>query len=493
MDFNAQHLINGKWHVGKGLSFSNVNPSNEKVLGTVSNATDEDISLAVDSARKAFKFWTKWSRLKRADLFFKLAVLIERDQRQIAETISLETGKSLNEANAEVVEAIHMIQWTAGSGRVATGDWMASEIAAKDAYVIRKPKGVVLVISPWNFPCAIGSAWTTGPALLEGNCVIHKPSELTPITAQCVAKLYCEAGFPDGVYNLVHGDGRTVGSSLVKHKDVDCILFTGSAEVGQIIREECAKSYHKNCSTETGSKSATILFNDGNFDLALEVMTASAFKLSGQRCVSSGRLLIQRDVFDKFKDDFVDYVKNKVTIGDPFEGDFYCGPLISSQQRIRVEGYNFASINCQHAKVLLQGKRLDRNGYYLTPHIYVHEWMPSAPYLSQEVFGPHVALIPFDDVDDAVRIYNDTEYALAVGVITDDFRKQRQMRDECKAGMIYINGGSIAAESHLPFGAPTSKSGNGCKSAAGTYRTVTDEIAVTVNYDTKFQFAQGMK
>jgi aldehyde dehydrogenase (NAD+) len=418
--------------------------------------------------------------------------LIERDQAELAGTISYETGKSLNEARAEVIETLHMIQWTAGSGRTPVGDWMASEIAGKDAYVMRKPKGIVLVISPWNFPCAIGGAWTTGPALIEGNCVIHKPSELTPATAQFMAQLYCEAGFPDGVYNLVHGDGKEVGYPLIVNPEVDCILFTGSAEVGQIVRKECANSFHKSCSTETGSKSATILFEDGNQDLALEVMTASAFKLTGQRCVSSGRLLVQRSIFDKFAERFVSYVKEKVTIGDPFKGDFYCGPMISERQRKRVIDFNDMTVNSVNAKVLMGGAVAKGLGYFLSPHIYTSEWNRYAPYLSQEVFGPHVALIPFNDTDDAISIYNDTEYGLAVGVITDDFRRQRQMRDECRAGMIYINGGSVCAESHLPFGG-VKKSGNGCKSAAGTYKAVTDEVAVTVNFEKGMTWAQGLK
>lgn len=488
----GKHFINGKFIDDKGdCIIVKDNPANGKILGQAPCATLLQVRQSVEVAHKAFSSWKKISRVKRSDLFFNLAKLVERDVWSLANIVSLETGKSLNEAKAEVVEGLHMCQWVAAQGRQPCGDWMASEIAAKDAYVMRKPRGVVAVISPWNFPLAIGSFWTTGPALLEGNTVVHKPSELTPFTAQAVAMLYQEAGFPDGVYNIVHGDGLT-GSNLVSESLVKTILFTGSAEVGQEIRRKCANSFDRNCSAETGSKSATILFEDGNQDLALEVMIASAFKLSGQRCVSSGRLLIQKSIYDGFCDRFVEEVKKTVTVGDPFDTPApYCGPLISEKQRESVKKFN----DMVHPSlVLMEGKKLDREGFYLTPHVYKANWVQvhQQPYLTQEVFGPHVALIPFNDVEDAIRIYNDTEYGLALGVVTDDFRKMRQMREECNAGMIYFNGGSVAAESHLPFGG-VGKSGNGYKSAAGTYRAVTDELAVTVNYDRNIQWAQGMK
>lgn len=499
-DWQGYHFINGKFVPGNNKEKAyNISPFDEKHLGFFNYATAQEQADALSAAVNVFPSWKKMSRVKRADLFFNLAKLVEREQANLAEIISLETGKSLNEANAEVVEALHMCQWVAAQGREPCGNWMASEIATKDAYVIRKPKGVVLVISPWNFPLAIGSFWTTGPALVEGNVVIHKPSELTPFTAQFAAQLYQEAGFPDGVYNLVHGDG-SVGASLVSMPYINSILFTGSAHVGQLIRKSCADRFDRNCSTETGSKSATILFEDGNQDLALEVMVASAFKLTGQRCVSTSRILVQESIYEDFCERFVTRVKEQVTMGNPFDNPApYCGPLISEAQRKRVEHYNsLADDKIDGIRVMMKGERIDCPGYYMTPHVYKALWegewerATRRKVLTEEVFGPHVALIPFRDVYDAVNIYNDTEYGLAVGVITNDFRKMRIMRDECSAGMIYLNGGSIAAESHMPFGG-IGKSGNSYKSASGTYRAVTDEVAVTVNHEMGITWAQGMK
>jgi len=210
--YQGVNIIGEKHTFDSERSFKTINPSNQEEIGIFPESSVEEVDQAVKVARKAFKSWSKLSRVKRSDYFFKLCGLVEKSQEILAKTISIETGKSLNEANAEVVETLHMLQLVAGSGRVSCGEWMASEIAEKDAYVMRKPKGVVAVISPWNFSCAIGSAWTTGPALLEGNCVVHKPSELTPRIAVMMATLYQQAGFPAGVYNLIHGHGLNVGS-----------------------------------------------------------------------------------------------------------------------------------------------------------------------------------------------------------------------------------------------------------------------------------------
>lgn len=493
--FPGMNLVDGKLvPIIKGPTFKTINPVTEEMNGEFPLSEFSEVYNATLVAEKAFAFWRKTSRIFRADLFFNLCKLVDRDKEKIANIVSTETGKNYNEAMAETIEALHMCQYVAAQGREPCGTWMASEIAAKDAYVMRKPKGVVAVISPWNFPLAIGSFWTTGPALVEGNTVVHKPSELTPYTAQFVAELYREAGFPNGVYNVVHGNGET-GAMLVRSNRVKCILFTGSAEVGQKIRLECANRFDRNCSTETGSKSATILFEDGNIPLAMEVMLASAFKLSGQRCVSSGRLLIQRSIFNDFLELFVPKVA-ELTTGGPFEKPTpYYGPLISEAQLLRVQSFNNLVTKGRGTKVLLEGKRLDRKGYFLTPHVYTANWWgpeENRAFLAEEVFGPHVALIPFNDISDAISIYNDTDYGLALGVITNDFRKMRIMRDECNAGMIYQNGGSIGAESHFPFGG-VNKSGNGCKSAAGTYRAVTDEVAVNINFAAEMQWAQGMK
>ena len=484
----GHNYVDGKFVESQSEStFDKLDPCTEQELATFKNTTKEEIDAAYECARKAFYEWRSVSRVQRAEYMYNIAKLIEERREKLAGVISLETGKNYNESIAEVNEALHMAQYAFGCGRMPQGEAIASEIPEKDAYMLRKPKGVVAIISPWNFPLAIGAFWCAAPALVEGNTVILKPSEDAPYTSQMAVELYHDAGVPPGVINLIHGDG-TVGDYLAR-KDVDHICFTGSAEVGQHIRRVCADSWHKTCSCEMGSKSAVIVFEDANFELAVSSAVASAFKLSGQRCVSSGRIIVHRDIYDAFADEFARYAK-QVIPGDPTNPDSYMGPLINQQQINKVMGYNHMVLEDPKAKVLVK-PRYSSPGYFVSPLVYKTEWR-NVSYLKNEVFGPHVAIIPFDDISDAVRIYNDTDYGLAVGVVTEDFKKARICRDQCDYGMCYWNGGSIAAESHMAFGG-VKKSGNGFPSAARTFRAVTHEVSWTVNHDDTLSFPQGMK
>jgi aldehyde dehydrogenase (NAD+) len=478
--------------------FSSYCPYTEEPIGIFPMSQPMDVCEAVDAAKKAFLKWRSLSRVVRAEYFDRLCQVLKARSQGIAHMISQETGKPLNESVAEVNEALHMAQYTFGMGRMPCGEVIASEIAAKDSYVFRKPKGVIGVIAPWNFPFAIGGFWCAAPALLEGNTVVFKPSEDTPIVGQIIAELYNEAGFPPGVFNLIHGDG-VVGSLLVRHHDVVHICFTGSAQVGRDIRKACANSWDKSCSCEMGSKSAVIVFADADMDLALAACVASAYKLSGQRCVSAGRLIVEHQCIMEFMAKFVE-MSQKIKIGDPFEENVFMGPIINASQRHRIEGFNEKTkCHSEDIQILLEGKRLDRKGYFLTPHIYTGKWRPKnyyqgserATFFREEVFGPHVAIIPFDDLDEAIDIYNDTEYGLSLGVCTNDFKKARECRDRCDFGLGYWNGGSIAAESHLPFGG-VKKSGNGWPSAAGTFQAVIHEVTWTVNHG-PLAFPQGLR
>ena len=287
---------------------------------------------------------------------------------------------------------------------------------------------------------------------------------------------------------MVHGDGE-VGDKLI-HEDVDHVCFTGSADVGMHVRKVCAESWHKTCSCEMGSKSAVIVHEDANYDMAMAACLASAYKLSGQRCVSAGRLIVHRSLYNKFADEFANRSGDLVT-GDPFDDNTFYGSLINEPQLKKGEGFNKMVEEDPEADVLLMGKRLDGDGLFLTPTVYQTEWR-DVPYLKQEVFGPHVSIIPYDTVDDAIRIYNDTEYGLSLGVVTENFKIARRIRNECDFGLGYWNGGSIAAESHLGFGG-VKKSGNGQPSAARTFRAVTHEVAWTVNHGDSLNFPQGMK
>ncbi|MCS6850175.1 MAG: aldehyde dehydrogenase family protein [Gemmataceae bacterium] len=487
----GRHRIEGRWLAGAGATFESRNPAHwSEVIGVFPRGTAAEVERAVATARAAFPEWRRTSRIRRAELFDQLAQLVKRDTDALAQLMARECGKVITECRAEVIEGLHMIQYVFGTGRMPMGEVLASEIAEKDAYVRRKPWGVAAVITPWNFPFAV-PLWMLGPSLLEGNTAIFKPSEDTPAIGQRLVELFDEAGFPPGVVSLVHGDGET-GEALVRHPGVNIVLFTGSYDVGRRIQQLSAEHHDRITACEMGSKSAVIVCADARLDLAVTCAVVSAFKTSGQRCVSAGRILVAEAIFDAFVQRFVAQVK-RLRVGEPLDAANFTGPVISPQAVEKIESYN-ALARTEGADVLLSGGRLGgdlADGCYLAPFVYRIEHRPGIRCIREEVFGPHVALIPFRTEDDAIRIYNDTDYGLSLAIITENYRSMRRFREECDFGMGYVNLPCIGAEVHLPFGG-VKKSGNGHPSAAGLIETVTHKVAWTINYGTEVRMAQGL-
>jgi aldehyde dehydrogenase (NAD+) len=488
----GRHLVGGNWQAPAGDTFESHAPSHwDEVIGIYPRGTARQAEQAVAAARAAFPGWRRTSRIRRAELFDNLAQLVKRDTDRLAELMARECGKVVTECRAEVIEGLHMIQYVFGTGRMPVGEVLASEIAEKDAFMRRKPWGVVAVITPWNFPFAV-PLWMLGPSLLEGNTVVFKPSEDTPAIGQRLIELFVEAGFPPGVVNLLHGEAEA-GEALVRNPDVNVVLFTGSYEVGTRIRQLSAEHFDRIVACEMGSKSAVIVCPDARLDLAVTCGILSAFKTSGQRCVSGSRILVAEKLFDRFAEQFVATAR-RLRFGDPLDSSNFTGPLINPAAVEKVERYNELA-RYEGAKVLLEGGRLTdpdhEGGCYLGPFIYQTDARPGFRCVREEVFGPHVALIPFRTNEDAVRIYNDTDFGLSLAVITEDYRAMRLFRDECAYGMGYVNLPCIGAEVHLPFGG-VKKSGNGHPSAAGLIETVTHKTAWTVNYGTEVKMAQGL-
>jgi aldehyde dehydrogenase (NAD+) len=487
---SGRHLIAGRWREGN-RQFPSSSPANvDEVVGLFPNATPDEATEAVAAARSAYPTWRRTSRIHRAECFDRLARIIQRETDNLATLMAREAGKTLTECRAEVIEGLHMVQYVFGTGRMPTGTVVASEIPEKDAYVLRKPWGVVAVITPWNFPFAV-PLWMLGPSLLEGNTAVFKPSEDTPAMGQRLAEMFVEAGFPSGTINLVHGDG-SVGEALVRNPGVNVVLFTGSYEVGKRIQQLSAEHFDRIVAAEMGSKSAVIICDDARLELAVSAGIISAFKTSGQRCVSAGRILVAEKIFDEYARRFVATAK-RLRIGNPLEAASFTGPVIHEGSVEKVLRYNQLA-KSEGGDVLLEGGRLDgelRKGCFLSPFVYRMDYRPDRRAIREEVFGPHVALIPFKTLDDAIRIYNDTDYGLSLAVITEDYRKMRLIRDECEFGMGYVNLPCIGAEVHLPFGG-VKKSGNGHPSAAGLVEAVTHKIAWTVNHGTEIKMAQGL-
>lgn len=489
----AKNLINGEW-VGTSQTFESLNPADSKqTIGTAPLSGKSEAEAAVAAAKAAYETWRDWSWVRRAEIIDRFAQLMKRDVEELSKMVTMECGKPINEGRADVVEAIHMAQYVAGLGRMPIGNVISSEVAAKDAYILRKPKGVIVCITPWNFPSAI-PLWVTLPSLVSGNTVILKPSEETPIVGHRLAELFHEAGFPKGVVNVLHGTGEAVGDPLVKHKDVAAILFTGSRAVGKYIQQQAASDLYKFAATEMGGKNAVIVLEDADLVLATNAAVLSGFKTSGQRCVSSGRIIVDKKIEPEFTKLFVEKVK-RIKVGNGLTDDVFMGPLINQEGVAKWKHHNAKAIE-EGAEVLVEGKELTDGEYacgnFVSPFVYrFASYKPNTFCLREEAFSPHVAVIGVDGMEEAVSVYNDTDYGLAMAVITEDYRKWRWVRDHAEYGLGYVNLPSIGAEVHLPFGGVKS-SGNGHPGAEGIIDSVTHRVAFTVNNAKEIVMAQGL-
>lgn len=484
----GRSFVGGEW-LARRDDFESRNPAHlNEVIGTFPLATDAEVAAAVDAARAAFPSWRRTSRILRAESFDRLAQLIKRDTDALAYLMARECGKNITECRAEVVEGLHMVQYVFGTGRAGVyGEVVASEIAEKDAFVRRKPWGVVAVVTPWNFPFAV-PLWMLGPSLLEGNTCVFKPSEETPTVAQKLVELFAEAGFPAGTVNLIHGRGQS-GEALVRNPGVNVVCFTGSYAVGERIQQISATIPNRIVAAEMGGKNAVIVCQDARFDLAVNAGILSAFKTTGQRCVSASRLIVHESLVAKYAEAFAETAR-RLRFGEPLDPANFAGPLINAKAVEKVLHYNERTRG-EGADVRLMGGAVGGNGCFMEPFVYVQQPNVGATTLREEVFGPHVAIVPFTTDEEAATIYNDTEYGLSMAVITESYRRMRFFRDECEYGMGYVNLPSIGAEVHLPFGG-VKKSGNGHPSAAALVDAVTHKTAWTVNHGTDIKMAQGL-
>ena len=488
----AKNYINGEWQT-TGQEFESLNPANlSEIVGVAPSSGAAEVNQSVAAAQIAFRTWRDLSWVNRAEMIDTFAQLLKRDIQELATLITRECGKPINEGRADAVEALHMAQYMAGLGRMPTGYAISSEIPAKDAFILKKPKGVIACITPWNFPSAI-PLWVILPSVLAGNTVVFKPAEQTPIVGHKLMELFHEAGFPPGVINLVHGGGETCGDPLVRHKGVAGILFTGSLAVGKYIQQVAAGDAYKFVATEMGGKNATIILDDADLDIAVNACILGAFKTSGQRCVSTSRIIVDKKVEAAFTAQFLEKVK-RIKVGDGLREEVFMGPLIEPSGVEKWQLHNQKAIE-EGAEVLVDGQVLTGPGFdcgsFVSPFVYRLDYRPGTFCLREEAFSPHVAIIPVDGLEQAVDVYNDTEYGLSMAVITEDYRKWRWVRDHADYGLGYVNLPSIGAEVHLPFGGVKS-SGNGHPGAEGIMDAVTHRIAFTVNHAKEIVMAQGL-
>jgi alpha-ketoglutaric semialdehyde dehydrogenase len=485
------NYIGGEWQPAQGReTFENRNPSNtDELLGEFPRSRSMDVNAAVDAAEQAFKTWRLVPAPQRGNILRRCAeVLLERKE-ELAKNMAREMGKPLAEARGDVQEAIDCANLYAGQGRRLAGETLPSELPDKFAMTIRRPIGVCGLITPWNFPVAIPS-WKIFPAILCGNTVVLKPAEDSPASGSGFVKALADAGVPPGVVNLIHGLGQEAGTALVAHDNIQLISFTGSSEVGANIAASCGGS-HKRCALEMGGKNAQIVMDDANLDLALEGALWGAFATAGQRCTATSRLLLHKRIYKTFVQRLVKAAK-EIRLGDPLDPKTQVGPMVNDAQRERVYGYVQLGIE-EGAELLTGGKpaihRGMMRGFFFEPTVF-GDCSPEMRICQEEIFGPVLSAIPFDNFDQAVEILNGTKYGLSSSLYTNDVaRAFRAMRD-FDAGITYINGPTIGAEVHLPFGG-VKQTGNGHREAGETVLDIFSEWkSVYIDYSGKLQKAQ---
>jgi phenylacetaldehyde dehydrogenase len=446
-------LINGKWvEAASGKTFPTYNPATGEVLSNVAEGDREDIDRAVKAARAAFEKgpWAKISPSERGRMMWRLADLIEKHTEEFAQLESLDNGKPLKVARiADLPLAVDHFRYYAGWATKIEGNTIPMGLARQGsyhAYTVREPVGVVGQIIPWNFPLLM-AAWKLGPALATGCCVVLKPAEQTPLTALRLGELIAEAGFPDGVVNIVPGYGETAGAALAAHMDVDKIAFTGSTEVGKLI-VHAATGNLKKVSLELGGKSPNIVMDDADLETAIPGASMAIFFNQGQCCCAGSRLFVEKKIFDKVVDG-ISQAASKIRVRPGLDPESDLGPLVSEEQLNRVCGYLESGIK-EGAKATAGGSREGDKGYFVKPTVLVNT-NDNMKVVKEEIFGPVVTATPFSDMNEIINRANDTVYGLAAGVWTRDVKKAHAVASKLKAGTVWINCYNVF-DAALPFG-----------------------------------------
>jgi phenylacetaldehyde dehydrogenase len=430
------YLVDGAWLAPEGAELLDVlDPATERLLTRVPQAGSAEIEAAVAAARRAHedRRWSGMSPHDRSRILHRVSDLIEERLEELAILETRDNGKPIERSRADTATAARVFRYYAGAPSRLTGTVVPVDGGAHHVYTTLEPVGVAALILPWNFPIMTAS-FKLAPALAAGCAVVVKPAEQTPLTMLRLAAICAEAGVPDGVVNVLTGDGR-VGAALTAHPDVDKVSFTGSTEVGRKVMTAASADF-KRLTLELGGKSPNIVFDDADLDAAVLTAMRASFGHSGQMCTAGSRLLVQRSILQEATERLAAAVR-KVALGDGLAGGVTVGPLVSEEQRQQVLGY-IERGRAEGATIAVGGGVPERAGYYVEPTLFtgVTNTMTIA---REEIFGPVVGIIPFDDEDEAVAIANDTNYGLAAGVWTRDLSRAHRMGRRLRAGTVWVN------------------------------------------------------
>ncbi len=443
-------LINNRWVPSQsGKTFATVNPTTGEVICEVAEADAADVDLAVKAARAAYDRgpWRTTSGRERGRLLTRLADLIEKNADELARLESLDNGKPYSMAKAvDVASTAACYRYFAGWADKVTGKTIPLE-GPFFCYTRHEAIGVCGQIIPWNFPMLM-QAWKLAPALAAGNTCVLKPAEQTPLTALRIGELILEAGFPEGVVNILPGFGETAGAAIANHMDIDKVAFTGSTDVGHLILQAAGRSNLKRISLELGGKSPNIVFADADMDQAIEGSHMGLFFNQGQVCCAGSRVFVEEKVYDQFVEHSTARAQKR-TVGDPFHASTEQGPQVDQTQLERVLGY-IESGQREGAKLTCGGGRVGDRGYFVEPTVFsdVHDHMTIA---REEIFGPVMSIIRFKDIDEVIDRANKTVYGLAAGVWTKDVSKALAIANNVRAGTVWVNCYNVL-DTAAPFG-----------------------------------------
>jgi acyl-CoA reductase-like NAD-dependent aldehyde dehydrogenase len=473
--------VNGKWyHPSTAQVTRNINPADTAdVIAEFPLAGAADVRLAVDAAVDAAKSWRKTPGPERGRVLWRAADIARRRVDEIAQTLTREEGKILKEARGEVLKGIAVLEYNAGAGFRMHGQTLPSESRDTFTYTLRQPLGAVGLIAPWNFPWAI-PVWKSAPAIVAGNAVVFKPSELTPATSALLAEIYEEAGLPAGVFNMVVGRGSVVGEAMVAAPELRAISFTGSNAVGGALYVKAAQRGAK-VTCEMGGKNAVIVMPDADLDKAAVAIHGGAFGSTGQRCTATSRVIAHPDIKKELVDRLV-AMAEKIKLGPGLDQSSDMGPSVDEKQWSTVMNYVEVA-RSEGGRLLTGGSRPDalKHGYFVEPTIF-DEVTPAMRIFKEEVFGPVLAIATAPNIDEALRFANSVEYGLTTSIFTENISSVMRFIDEVETGMVHVNEPTVGGEAQLPFGG-TKSTGVGDREMAEEGLNFFTEIkTVFINY-----------
>lgn len=491
MSQKFQNYIEGRWvDATGGKSFENRNPANwDDIVGTFPLSTPHDVDAAAKAAAEAFKSWRLVPAPARGDVMRRAGDIMIRRKEEIAAIMTREMGKPLAETRGDVQEGIDTAFYCATEGRRLFGYNTPSELPNKMNLSFRVPVGVCGLITPWNFPMAIPT-WNLFPGLVAGNTFVFKPAEDTPLTANVLVEILLEAGMPPGVVNIVHGVGSVVGAAIVEHPLIGTISFTGSTKTGRSVAEKCG-AMAKHVCLEMGGKNAQIVMADADLDLALTGVLWGAFGTTGQRCTATSRLILHKDIHDRFVEMLCERV-SKLRLGDGAKLGIDVGPIVNEKQRKNVERY--VRIGKEGgAKCIIGGDvpteaGLEK-GWFFEPTIFT-DVTPDMVIAQEEIFGPVLSVLKCSSLAEAIELNNGVIYGLSSSIYTRDINAAMVAVRDIQAGITYINAPTIGAEAHMPFGG-TKATGNGHREGGwAVFDFYTEWKSVYIDYSGHLQRAQ---